>query len=134
MADTFCHATQGGLLLAGPFIRTTRKKWVLWTLGFVGAFLGALPDIIGGYGNWVEHDHYRLYVSAHRGAIEQILLYVPMYSLHLFVDTLTHGSGRRWWLWNEGLWLETLLWIINILLFYWLVRIWRRNAERTPRS
>jgi hypothetical protein len=122
------------LLLVAPFVGRIRKKGLLWILGLVGGLFGALPDLIGGYGNLVDHDHYRLYVSAHRGSIEQVLQYVPMYGLHLVIDTLTHGPGRRWWVWNEGLWLELLLWLVNILIFWWLVQIWRKSVNNQPGS
>jgi hypothetical protein len=131
MADTVCHATQGGLLLLSPFIAWIRRKAWIRVLVLTGALFGALPDIIGAYGLFVHHDHWKLYNSAHSGQIEEILGYVPMYRLHLFVDSFTHGSGKRWWVWNEMLWVETALWGINLAVIAWFVRIWRRNLRRT---
>ncbi|MGA9121399.1 MAG: hypothetical protein WB699_18675 [Bacteroidota bacterium] len=127
MADTLSHATQGGLLLLGPFIAHIRKRTVLWILAFTGGFFGALPDLIGAWGNYVEHDHWALYRSAHFGAIREILQYVPMYWLHLYVDSLMHGEGRRWWKGNERLWLEIAFWFLNFALIWWYVRIWEKN-------
>lgn len=127
MADTICHATQGGLLLLSPFIARIRKKFWLWALFLTGAFFGALPDLLGAYGNLVRGDRWRLYVSAHSGRIGAILRYVPMYWLHLFIDSFTHGPGKRWWIWNERLWIETALWGVNLVIIAWFVRIWRNN-------
>ncbi len=130
MADTVCHATQGGLLLLAPFIpRITKKAW-LWTLAGTGAFFGALPDLLGAWGNFVLHDHWRLYGSAHFGSIAAVLQFVPMYGLHLAVDAITHGPGRNWWFWSERLWMDLLLWALNFLLIILYARVWRRAAAR----
>ncbi len=132
MADTVCHATQGGLLLLAPFIpRITKKAW-LWTLAGTGAFFGALPDLLGAWGNFVLHDHWRLYGDAHSGPIAHVLRYVPMYGLHLAVDSLTHGPGHRWWFSSERLWMDAALWAVNLLLISLYVFIWRRNTSRSP--
>jgi hypothetical protein len=127
MADTICHATQGGLMALAPFIARTRKKVWIWTLFLTGALVGALPDLIGAYGNLIRRDHWRFYNYAHAGPMGEILRYVPMYWLHLFVDSYTHGPGKRWWIWDERLWLEVALWGVNLAVIAWFVRIWRRN-------
>ena len=131
MPDTVCHATQGGLLLLAPFIAWIRSRRWISVIVFTGALFGALPDIIGGYGLVIENDHWKLYNSAHSGQIEEVLRYVPMYRLHLFVDSLTHGPGKRWWEWNEMLWMEFALWGVNIAVIAWFVRVWRNNLRRT---
>ena len=130
MADTVCHATQGGLMLLAPFIARIRRKIWIWALALVGAFFGALPDLFGAYGNLVRQDRWRLYNAAHTGPIHDILRYVPMYWLHLYVDSFTHGPGKRWWMGDERLWLEITLWLVNIAVIAWFVRIWRRNLAR----
>lgn len=127
MADTFVHATQGSLLLLAPFLRLIRRKTVLYGVIFTGAFFGALPDLIGAYGNFVVHDHWALYRSAHFGPIKDVLQYVPMYWLHLYVDLHMHGPGHRWWLPSERLWLECAMWMVNLLLIWYFVRI--RNGK-----
>ncbi len=127
MADTLCHATEGGLMLLAPFIARIRKKIWIQVLFLTGAFFGALPDLFGAYGNIVDHDRWKLYVEAHTGPIGAVLRYVPMYWLHLYVDSYTHAKGRRWWVWNELLWLEVALWVVNIVVIAWFLRIWRRN-------
>ena len=129
MADTICHATQGGLLMIAPFIGRIRRKVWIWALALTGALFGALPDLFGAYGNLVRHDQWKLYMSAHAGSLEQILRYIPMYWLHLFVDSFTHGPGKRWWIWNERLWIEVALWVFNIAVIVWFTRIWRRNLH-----
>ncbi len=127
MADTLSHATQGGLLLLAPFINRIKRRTWIWILGFVGAFFGALPDLFGAYGNYVRHDHWALYVSAHRGALKEIFQYVPMYWLHLTVDSVMHGDNHRWWKMDERLWLEIALWVLNLLLIGWYWRVWKNN-------
>ena len=130
-------------MLLAPFITRIRRKVWIWVLALAGGFFGALPDLFGAYGNVVRHDHWRLYISAHGGRWGEILRFVPMYWLHLFIDSYTHGPGRRWWMWNERLWVELALWGVNLVIIAWFVRIWRRNltedelqsrAERRSRA
>src|SRR5512132_1527988 len=123
MSDAISHATQGGLLLLGPFISRIRGRVWLWVLAFIGGMFGALPDLLGAYGNFVEHDHWALYRSAHHGAIAHILQYVPMYWLHLRIDTITHGPQHRWWIMGERMWMEVVLWTINLVVIGWYIRI-----------
>lgn len=130
MADTLSHATQGGLLLLTPFIRRIRTRTWLWILAFVGGFFGALPDLFGAYGNFVLHDHWTLYVSAHHGALKEVFQYVPMYWLHLYLDSLMHGEHHRWWKLDERLWLEIALWILNFFFVAWYMRIWKDNRRK----
>jgi hypothetical protein len=59
--------------------------------------------------------------------------YIPMYGLHLFLDSLMHGQGHRWWRWGERMWLEILLWVVNALVILWLVRTWKANEPREQR-
>lgn len=115
------------------FLRTwiRRKPW-LWILVGLGVFFGTLPDLIGAYGNVIKHDHWTLYRNAHFGAIKDVLQYVPMYSLHLYLDTQMHGPGHRWWRWDERLWLEVLLWIVNLVIIGWMIRSWKKNANKIP--
>lgn len=99
----------------------------LWMLALIGALFGALPDLIGAYGNLILQDHWGLYHSAHHGSIAYALQYVPMYGLHLFIDSFAHGPGRRWWMWSERFWLEVLLWAVNIVVICWFFKVWKRN-------
>jgi len=129
MSDTISHATQGGLLLLAPFIARIRRRMWIWILALIGGSVGVLPDLIGAYGNFIKHDHWTLYRSAHRGAIAEILQYVPMYWLHLYTDRLTHGPGHRWWILSERLWMEVLFWVLNLAVIGIYVRI-RRKMRR----
>ena len=127
MSDTISHATQGGLLLLGPFIAWVRRATWVWILASIGGIFGALPDLIGVYGYLINNDHWALYRSSHHGAIANVLQYVPMYWLHLRVDSITHGPDTRWWMLGERLWLEILFWVVNISCIWWYVRIWKRR-------
>jgi hypothetical protein len=129
MADTICHGVQGGLMVAAPLVSRVKNKVMLGSLIGAGFLMGALPDLIGAEGNLLEHDHWAAYRTAHFGSVAHWLQYVPMYWLHLQIDALTHGKGHRWWVWNERLWLELLLWCINLLLILWLVRLWERSRR-----
>ena len=121
-------------MLLAPFIARLRRKLWIWILFLTGAFFGALPDLFGAYGNIIEHDRWKLYVAAHSGSIGEILRYVPMYWLHLYVDSFTHATGKRWWVWNELLWVEAALWVVNLAVISWFVRIWRKNLPPPDRA
>jgi hypothetical protein len=126
MADPLSHATQGALMLLAPFISRVRQESRLWMITACGGLLGLLPDLfyvcdyVGGSGN-------TLYLSAHHGAIRNVLQYVPMCALHFVVDSLTHDAGRQWYGWNVRIWLQLLLWVVNVALIVWFVRIFRRK-------
>ena len=102
MADTICHATQGGLVLLSPFIARIRKKVWLWALFLTGAFFGALPDLFGAYGNIVRGDRWRLYVSAHSGrigavvdVIEEIAAQTNLLALNAAIEAARAGNQGR---------------------------------------
>lgn len=116
-------------MVAAPFVSQIKKHAWLWIFVGLAAFMGALPDIIGAHGNYIEHDNWNEYTVAHSGSVADVLKYVPMYGLHLYTDSFTHSQGHRWWKWNERLWLEALLWIINFIVIGWMVRRWRRTAD-----
>ena len=115
--------------MLAPFISRLRSRPWLWLLIFIGAISGALPDLIGAYGFFVEDDS-ELYQSAHSGPISNVLQYIPMSALHLYVDSFTHEQTQHWKKWNERMWVEVLMWVVNIWLIYWFTRIWKRNAAR----
>lgn len=130
MADTICHGTEGGLMVLVLVRSWISKKALLWVLVGLGMVLGMLPDLIGAYGNIVYHDHWTLYRSAHFGAIKEVMQYVPMYWLHLYLDSLMHGPGHRWWRLGERLWLEVLLWVVNLMVILWVAKRWKRNEDQ----
>lgn len=127
MADPLSHATQGSLMLLAPFIARLRSRVRVWALILVGGVLGALPDIISVYGFVILRDRGRLYGSAHYGEIKEILQYIPMYALHLAIDSQTHDPSKEWYGWNVRIWLQVLLWIVNGAVIVWFYRIWKRN-------
>jgi hypothetical protein len=129
MADPVCHATQGALIMVAPFISRLHKRVILWTLVCVGAVLGDLPDLLGVFGFFVRNDHGELYESAHIGPISKVLVFIPMYGLHLCLDSVMHEMERERNVFSEWLWLEVLMWVVNILLIYAFVRIWKKNVR-----
>ena len=130
MPDPLCHAAQGGILLVAPFIRAIRKKTTLWFLATIGAILGDLPDLLGAFGYLILNDRGNLYYQAHWGSIKEVLQYIPMYALHLLLDSYTHRMEDRWTLWNHWVEFEVIAWTINLSLIVLLVLIWRKMQDR----
>jgi hypothetical protein len=128
VADPLCHATQGSLMALAPFISRIRKKTWLWTLVLAGAILGELPDLAGVYGTLVEHDFGQRYESAHTGPIRDVLQYIPMSALHLYLDSLKLEMNKHWNVWIAWICMEAVLWLMNILLIIWFTKIWKRTA------
>ncbi len=52
-----------------------------------------------------------------------------MYGLHLSLDLIMHEYERESGLYKEWLWLEVLMWIVNIVLIYAFVRVWKKNRQ-----
>ena len=118
-----------------PLVGKLRKRTLLLVLVGVGAFFGALPDLLGAFGVFILKDRWVLYNSAHGGAISEVLRYVPMYGLHLLIDNLTHEKGFRWWVFDEGFWIEVSFWVVNALLIAWCVQqltLRRQEAANAP--
>ena len=109
-----------------PSIRFLKRRSTVLILGFIGGVLGDLPDLIGVWGSLVRHDRGALYFSAHTGSIKHALQWMPMYWLHLYLDSFTHKMEDRWSLWNEWVGFEVVAWIINIVLIAVLIYLWRR--------
>jgi hypothetical protein len=130
MADTISHSTEGCLLALAPIIAWVRSKPLLWIVGAAGAVFGALPDILGAYGNYVDHDNWTMYRSAHFGELHDVLKYIPPYWLHLRIDRITHGLHHRWWVADERLWVEIALWLVNLAVILFFVWLRRRNRSR----
>lgn len=99
------------------------------SLEISSAVAGALPDLIGVAGQLIERnsdDPWRLYNLAHKGYVGEFFLrrvwlywlrLMPPYFLHIWLDTLCHDPGKRWWVWKERMWMEIVGWIISIILF-----------------
>jgi hypothetical protein len=115
-------------MMLAPFIGWVRRKAVLITLAVAGGVLGVLPDLIGVYG-FIFAPGGEHYNSAHAGDLRDHLIYIPMYALHLAVDSLTHDPDRQWYGWNVRVWLQIVLWIVNIALVVWFIRIWKKNQR-----
>jgi hypothetical protein len=129
MADPICHAAQGGLILLAPFIARLRRQFPVWVIAIVGGILGVLPDVIGAFGLFLLGDEGRLYEQAHSGAIKEVIQYIPMTWLHLFLDSFMHDPYFTWNDLNVRGTLAVLLWLVNIGVIVWFVRIYRRNNK-----
>jgi hypothetical protein len=127
MPDPIAHATQGSLILLGPFIAFVRRRIWVGILVLIGGSLGDLPDLLGIYGYMVERDNGALYESAHRGEIAETLQYLPMYWLHIRLDEVTHD--RHSYITRDWFWIEIVVWIINLLLIWLYVKIFRKHRE-----
>jgi len=119
MPDTISHGLTGALIVY-PFLR----RWYWLALGLV---LGMLPDLIGAYGNIILHDNWDLYLSAHSGTIYDWLKWFPPYWAHCWLDSFTHGVNR-WWVWNEGLWIEVVVVVVNVGII-WAIRQTKIQSE-----
>lgn len=115
-------------MMLAPFIARIRRRVTLVLLVAAGGALGVLPDLIGVYG-FVFHPGGEHYASAHEGVLKESLQYIPMYAMHLAVDSLTHDPDRQWYGWNVRVWLQVVLWAVNIALIVWFARIWRKNRR-----
>lgn len=120
-------------MLLAPFIgRMHRRVW-MWLLAITGAVLGSLPDLLGLIGFFILRDNGRLYNIAHSGAIKEIIQYIPMCWLHLWLDSFMHDPERTW----EGFYLRAslsvLMWVANAVMIWWYVRIWQRNRRKYAR-
>jgi hypothetical protein len=93
-------------------------------LGFVGGFIGMLPDLGGAYGNMILHDNWKTYHQLHSGTGNDFLRIFPQYSLHIAVDALYHEEGGGW---NWKRWpLFTTIFIIEAVLTY---LIWQWTGD-----
>lgn len=97
--DIFNHGVQGFLLGYVP----TRSI----TLGVICGVSALIPDL-----TILKSDNGRLYDKIHYEW--HWLAFIPPITLHVLLDRLGHGEGKRWWVWKERLWLELLTWVINL--------------------
>lgn len=129
--DTVNHALTGFLTTAIPTTLLGISFPIIISIGIIGAILGAFPDIIGEYYAHCKKDGYAMYASFHTGEIskkiKKYFIYPTM--LHIWLDKKCHGVGERWyagiwyeyfmpWRWREWMWLEMLMWLINLILLY----------------
>lgn len=122
--DTVNHATTGFLTTAIPTSFISIEYSIV--LGIIGALLMALPDIIGELYAYFKNDNYEMYNKIHKNQI-WLLKWIPHIRLHTYLDSFSHGEGRRWYagIWyeyfmpnryREMMWLESFMWIVNIFL------------------
>jgi hypothetical protein len=91
-------------------------------LATVFACIGAMPDAAGEIEpeNPGESKRWNWYIEAHQGAINRWMIdhwyyiFPVPWILHTWLDTFTHGEGKRWWVWNEGLWKEVVGWAVPV--------------------
>jgi len=101
----------------------------LTALATVFACIAAIPDVTGEAEpeNPGESKRWNWYVECHQGAINEwmkrhwYLLFPLPWILHTWLDTFTHVEGKRWWIWNEGLWKELLGWVIAGVSLWWSI-------------
>lgn len=118
--DTISHS------IHGVIIYRILDLWVIpdgnyWEAYLLFAFMGALPDLIGYYGNLRDSD-YSLYNEVHALKWTNPIVYLPPALLHVFLDSFTHGAGKRWWVFTERLYLYIWNIIITLVLCVLLFR------------
>lgn len=123
--DTVQH-TAHGILISEITIKictavnTEVDMFFLSVLYFINVVASFLPDLIG----WLEKLYYKnnskwnWYKKVHTISETNFLIYIPGSLLHIILDTFVHGDGKRWWVWNERLWVEILGWLLTILVAY----------------
>lgn len=126
----FQHVVHGYLL--GKFITGND------IIAGIMAVIGGLPDIIGEIGKYEKIDIYdanfrkvgykwrrdskdwTVYNFWHKfeyySGFKILLLFVPSYLLHLFLDNFWHKPMGGWYKW--GVYAEVLGWIVCAFLFY----------------
>lgn len=113
--DILSHITQGFLI---GYVPTGSIA-----VGVVTGVMAGVPDIGGEIMARLGKDGYKWYDSTHKGRINKFMRWFPPWGLHTWLDSFSHGAGKRWWVWKERLWLELLIWIINIYLIILILKI-----------
>ena len=86
-------------------------------VSIVHGVISMMPDIIG----FIEKIYYwdsqrwNWYSKVHQLKWMRVIF---GWGLHIFLDKYTHGEGKRWWKWNERLWVEVLSWLV--LIIFWI--------------
>ena len=118
--DIVNHSVAGFLLV---YIPTNNIP-----IGVVSGLLATIPDL------WnpesiIKSDNWDWKNKIHN--FKHWLSFVPPITLHVALDKLCHGEGKRWyasdkwyeylmpWKWRERMWMETISWVINIILLKW---------------
>lgn len=115
--DIINHGTQGFIL---GYVCTNNIP-----VAVVSSLTAVIPDLYGE----LKNDNYVWYNRVHN--FKHWLSYIPPITLHIALDKLGHGEGKRWycgkwfeyfmpWKWKEAMYLESLTWLINITILLWL--------------
>jgi len=106
--DSFNHFTQGFLI---GYIPTSNV-----VVGVMSGIVGTLPDLVGD----------EFYVEFHDVKLGKKLWWLLPFSLHIYLDSLCHGEGKRWYAgkfweylvgpYRERMYFETGFWALNIIL------------------
>lgn len=119
--DTANHSLQGFIM---GYALTSNIP-----ISIATGIIAAVPDL---YGEWKAKDgDWTWYDNIHN--FKHWLSYVPPITLHVALDKLGHGAGKRWyagkwyeyfmlWKYRESMWLEITTWIINIILLYIILK------------
>ena len=122
MPDFIQHGLIGkmiGSILLIPFVYIGLSFEMLYVQGFLIAMFvsGTLPDISylwdwNKNGTKITHEYYHMthvYITRWYAHIWCPLIW--SYNFHVWIDSKLHGRFR-WWVWNEGLWVYVLLWVL----------------------
>lgn len=92
-------------------------------ISIISGLTATIPDLYGEFKN----DNYEFYNKVHN--FKHWLCFIPPITLHIALDKLGHGEGKRWYVgkwyeyfnpfkWREAMYLESLTWLINIIAIY----------------
>lgn len=115
--DSLNHSVQGFLL---GYIPTDNIY-----IGIASGLAAAVPDLCGEFMAMVQKDEYAFYKAVHN--FKHWLSFIPPITLHVALDKLGHDEDKRWYAgkwyeylnpfsYKESMWLESITWLINILL------------------
>ena len=117
--DTLNHSVQGfilGYAVTGNI-----------PIGIASGVISTVPDL---YGEWkARKGDWTWYEDIHD--FKNLLCLFPPITLHVALDKLGHGEGKRWYIgkwyeyfnpfkWKESMYLESITWLINIIILLWL--------------
>lgn len=120
--DTLNHATQGFLM---GYLVTHNIP-----ISVATGIIATVPDLIG---EWKARDgDWTWYNDVHN--FKHWLSFIPPITLHVALDKLGHGEGKRWYAekwynyfnpfkYKEAMWLETITWIINLIAIFLIIKL-----------
>lgn len=102
------------------FIPTCIAVFIIGVFGIMGGINDILPAVENTSFNankWTKWESYKKHHTYNK------LCIFPSYFLHIFLDSFTHGEGKRWWIVNERLSWEIVGIILSVLLITFLFSI-----------